>query len=134
MNEGFAAGDGYDRRAALVDGIHGLLNADALVEDIVRIVDLAATGAGQIASKQWLEHQHQGIALVTPQLLAQNVHPQADLLLQRNAHAGLLLACLTCLLDDTTLVPPEYTSLRYVKRFSLALQPHAMQASPREEG
>ena len=50
VDERLAAGDGDDGRAALVHRLQALLNAQALIQDFVRVVDLAAAGTGQIAT------------------------------------------------------------------------------------
>ncbi len=90
VKQRLAAGDGYDRGAALVDGVKGFLHADALVEDVIWIVDFSTAGTSEVAAKQGLKHQHQRIALLSPQLLAQDVHSEAYLLLQRDTHSRLL--------------------------------------------
>ena len=63
VEQRLAAGDGDGRRAAFVDRLHALLVRQALVQDLVRIIDLAAAGAGQVAAEQGLQHQHQRIRL-----------------------------------------------------------------------
>ena len=63
VQQRLAAGDRHHRRAALVDRLHALGDRQALVQDLGRIVDLAAAGAGQVAAEQRLQHQHQRVAL-----------------------------------------------------------------------
>ena len=46
---------------------------EALVENRVRIVDLAAAGAGEIAAEQRLQHQHERIALPAGEMLADDI-------------------------------------------------------------
>ncbi len=73
VDERLAARDGHHRRAAFIDRLQRVLDAHPLLQDLLRIVDLAAAGAGQIALEQRLQHQHQRIALVTAQLAAGDV-------------------------------------------------------------
>ena len=41
-----------------------LLGRELLLENVRRILHLAAAGAGQVAAEERLQHQHQRIALV----------------------------------------------------------------------
>ena len=67
-------------RTALVNRGEAVFEAEALIEDRRRIIDLSATGAGEIAAEQRLQHEHQRIALGPPDALGQNVGADADLL------------------------------------------------------
>ena len=69
VHERLAAGDAHDRRAALVHRREALLDGQVLLEDLGRVLDLAAAGARQIAAEQRLEHEHQRIALPAGELL-----------------------------------------------------------------
>jgi hypothetical protein len=73
VNERLAARDGHHRRAALVNGVQAFLHGQAFVEDRVRIVDLAAAQAGEIAAKQRLEHEHQRVTLASGQPLLEQI-------------------------------------------------------------
>ncbi len=73
VQQGLAAGDGDDRGAAFVDGVECVLDRQALVQDLVRVVDLAAAGAGQVAAEQRLEHQHQRVSLTAGQMLPDHI-------------------------------------------------------------
>src|SRR5476649_2409649 len=73
MDQRLAAGDRHHLRAAFVDRVETVPDREALVEDGIRIVDLAAADASQIAAKQRLEHQHQRIALAAQHLLLDKV-------------------------------------------------------------
>src|SRR5215467_13939359 len=55
VQQRLAAGDGDDRRAAFLCRVERVLDRDALVQDLGRIVDLAAAGASEVAAKQRLE-------------------------------------------------------------------------------
>src|SRR6185437_7822991 len=59
MEQGLAAGDRDNGCAAFIDRFEALLNAEALIEDRIGIIDLAATGASEVAAEQRLEHQHE---------------------------------------------------------------------------
>ena len=63
VQQRLAAGDRDHRRAAFVDRLQALRDRQALVQDRIGIVDLAAAGAGEIAAEQRLQHQHQRVAL-----------------------------------------------------------------------
>ena len=80
VDERFAAGDRDDRRAAFLDRGERLVKADPPVEDGLGIVDLAASGAGQVAAEQRLQHQHQRIAADAAEPLAEDIGPDTPLL------------------------------------------------------
>ena len=84
------AGNRHHRRAALIHSLKASLDAQALIEDLVGIIDLAAAGAGEIATEQRLQHQHQRIALAPRQVLAEDVAADAELLQKWDAHCGVL--------------------------------------------
>ena len=73
VDQRLAARDRHHRRAAFVDRVEAFLHRQPLVEDRVRIIDLAAADAGEIAAEQRLEHQHQRIALAPRQALLHDV-------------------------------------------------------------
>ena len=83
VDERLAARNGDHRRAALVDGVEAFLDRQALVEDGVRIIDLTATSAGEIAAEQRLQHQHQRIALTPGQTLTHHIGADLHFLSQR---------------------------------------------------
>ena len=69
MHQRFAAGDGNHRRAALVHSLETLFGAEFRLQDVRRILDLAATRTGQIAAEQRLQHQYKRIPLASLKLL-----------------------------------------------------------------
>ena len=73
-------------RAALFDGLKALLGRELLLQNVGRVLDLAAAGAGEIAAEQRLEHQHQGIALSPAQMLAKNIAADCYGLAKRYSH------------------------------------------------
>ena len=58
---------------ALIDGAEALFRGEVLFEDLGRELNLAATGAGQVAAKQRLQHEHQRIPFATAQAVADHV-------------------------------------------------------------
>jgi len=58
-----------------------------LLENLIGVIDLAATRASQIAAKKRLEHEHQRVAFTAGQLLANDVGADARLLQKGNRHA-----------------------------------------------
>jgi hypothetical protein len=73
VDQRFAARNGDHRRAALVDGVETLLHRQALVQDSVGIIDLAATDAGEIAAEQRFQHEHERVTLASGKPLPQDV-------------------------------------------------------------
>jgi hypothetical protein len=63
---------------------------NAFVQDLVRIVDLAATGAGEIAAEQRLQHQHERIALAALDMLLDDVAADPGDLKKRDAQNSTL--------------------------------------------
>ena len=80
VEQRLSARDGNHRGPAFIRGGERLLDADAFVENMTGVVDLAATGAGEVAAKQRLQHQHQWITSDPAQLLSEDIHPHANLL------------------------------------------------------
>src|SRR5262249_43423161 len=90
MQQRLAAGNRHHRRAAFIDGLQAFANGEPLVQNLVRIVDLAATRASKIATEQRLEHEHEWIALATREMLKKHVGPDHGFLQKRNPQEGLL--------------------------------------------
>src|SRR5262249_35926521 len=65
--------DRHGRDAAFLDRAEALLGSQLLFQDMARILNLPAAGAGQIAAVERLEHQHERVPLPSLQLLAQDV-------------------------------------------------------------
>src|SRR5690606_6281238 len=72
-NQRLAARNRDDGGAALVDGTQRFLDRHPLAQNLVGIVDLAATRASEVALEQRLEHEHERIALVALELLLEDV-------------------------------------------------------------
>ena len=86
MQKRLAAGDRDHGRAALFHCGKALLGRKLLFENVRRILHLAAAGAGQAATEERLEHQHQGIALDAGELLLQHIGGNRAHLGNRNSH------------------------------------------------
>src|SRR6185503_11231283 len=85
------------RGSALIDGLEALLDGEVLAEDLARILDLAAAGAGEIAAEQGLQHQDKRVLLALTQALREHVARHRPHLRDRYAHG---------------LRPPDLTRLR----------------------
>jgi hypothetical protein len=73
MQERFAAGNGDGGRAALIHCPEALFRRELHFEYVRWILNLATAGAGQIAAKEWLQHQHKRILLASLELLLDDV-------------------------------------------------------------
>ena len=73
MHERLAAGDGDHGRAAFVDRAETFFRSEIVLQDVGGVLDLAASGAGQVAAEQGLEHEHERILLAPGELLAQDI-------------------------------------------------------------
>src|SRR5690349_160341 len=92
VDQRLAARNGNHRRAALVDRVEAFLHGQTPVEDRVRIVDLAATGAGEIATEQRLKHENERIALAPHYFLLEQIAADSNLLEKWNGHSCLFLS------------------------------------------
>jgi hypothetical protein len=86
MEQRLATGEHHDRGTALIYGIEALVDAQALIEDGVRIIDLATAGASEVTTEQGLQHQNQRIPSYTFQVPTDNIGAYADHLAQRDGH------------------------------------------------
>ncbi len=91
MQQRLAAGNRDHRRAALFHCGKTLFGGELLFEDVGRILHLAASGAGQRAAEERLQHQRQGIALDARELLLQHIAGNRCHLRDRNSHLGINL-------------------------------------------
>ena len=73
MQQWLAAGDHVDRRIAFIDRREAIGGRQALIENLVWVIDLAATRAGEIAAEQGFEHQDERKALASRQALANHI-------------------------------------------------------------
>jgi len=65
VEQRFATGEHHDRGTTFVDGIEALVDAQALIEDCVGVIDFATAGAGEVAAKQRFQHQNERISPYT---------------------------------------------------------------------
>ena len=79
-------GNAHDRRSALVDGAQALLQRQVLLDDLRRVLDLPAAGAGKVATEERLQHEHQRVPLPALEFLAHNVAGDCIALRQGNGH------------------------------------------------
>src|SRR4029079_3763672 len=86
VDQRLAAGDRDHRRAALVGRVPALLGGHAAIEDRIRIVDLAAADAGEVAAKQRLQHQHERIAFAAKQFLLDQIPANTHFLEEGYSH------------------------------------------------
>src|SRR6516162_2994039 len=86
VEQRLATGEHDDRGPTFIDGIEALVDAQALIEDGVGIVDLATAGAGEVAAKQRFQHQDQRVSPYTFQVLSDDVGAYPDRLAQRDGH------------------------------------------------
>jgi len=71
---------------AFIGRCNAFIDAEPLIENRIWIIDLATAGAGKIAAKQRLQHQHQRIALYTLQMLGNHIGANSNRLAQWNGH------------------------------------------------
>src|SRR5918912_950573 len=73
VQERLATRNDDDRRATFIDSVEAFGDAQALIEDRIGVVDLTATGTGQVAAEQRLQHQHERVAFHAAQMRALNI-------------------------------------------------------------
>ena len=87
MHERLAAGDRDHRRARLLDRVERLLHRHPLLEDLLRVLDLPAERAREIALEERLELDEQRELVVPLDALLREVARDGDALAERDAHA-----------------------------------------------
>ena len=73
MHERLAAGDRHHGRSAFVNRAKTFFGRKIFLQNVRRVLNLAASGAGQVAAEQRLEHQHERILLAPGKLLPQHI-------------------------------------------------------------
>ena len=73
MHERLAARDADHRRSAFIDSAETLFGRELLLENMRRILNLAASRTGEVAAKERLQHQDQRVAFASLCLLLENV-------------------------------------------------------------
>ena len=90
VQQRLSTGDHHHRRAAFIHRLQAFGDRQALVQNLGGIVDLAAAGAGEVAAEQWLQHQHQRVALAPDQMLLDHIGADTQHLIQWNGHSNLI--------------------------------------------
>src|SRR3984893_5550332 len=93
MQQWLAAGDHHDWRAAFVDRREAVGERQALVENLVWIIDLTAARASEIAAEQGFEHQDERKALASRQALAHYIGADLSYLQNRYSQSVPLKIC-----------------------------------------
>ena len=91
MHERLSASHAHDRRSALVGSAHALLHREMLAEDLDGVLNLSAAGAGEIATEERFQHQHQRISLAAREPLLQEVPSYRCHLRRRDCHSAPLV-------------------------------------------
>ena len=86
MDQRLAAGNTDDRCAAFLGCRPTLFGCQTLIEDVVGVLDLAASGAGQIATEERFQHEDQGISLHPFEFLGEDIAGNRVHLRKRNSH------------------------------------------------
>ena len=98
VQQWFATGNRDHRRAAFLDRLDTFGDRHAAVQNFVGIIDLAAAGAGEVAAEQGLQHQDQGIAVLSFQTLLEYVAADGNRLTYWNTHGiDLSNRCADCI-------------------------------------
>ena len=84
MDERLAARDRDHRRARLLDRVERLLDRHPLLQDVLRVLDLPAERAGEVALEERLELDEQRELLHAPQLLLGQVAGDPERLAKRD--------------------------------------------------
>ena len=86
VEQRLAPGDRDHRRAALLDRGERRLWGHALTEDLRRVLDLAATGTGEIAREERFELDDQRVLLAFRQPLTREIRRHEEVLSDRYGH------------------------------------------------
>ena len=86
VDERLPARDAHDRRAALFRRRPALLRRQALVQDMIGILNLPAAGARKVAAKQGLQHEDERVPLDPLELPGEHVRCDGEHLRDRNCH------------------------------------------------
>jgi len=73
MDQWFATGDRDHGGSAFVGGGPALLGGQPFIQNVIRVLDLAATRTSEIATEEGLEHEDERVSLVAAQFLPDNI-------------------------------------------------------------
>ena len=90
MHERLAAGNRDHGRAAFVDCAETFFRGEIFFQDVGRVLNLAASGARQVAAEQRLQHEHQRILFASGELLLKNIARHGPHLRYGNGHSKLV--------------------------------------------
>jgi hypothetical protein len=62
------------------------LGCESFIENVIGILDFAATCAGKVTTEEGLEHEDKGIAFVATDFLSENIGGNCPSLANRNWH------------------------------------------------
>src|SRR5438552_18957845 len=91
MEQRLAARNRDHRRATLVDCLEAFLRRELPLQNVSWILDLAASGTGQVAAEQGLEHQDERVLFATGNLLPEHIRRHRPHLRNGNTHGSVNL-------------------------------------------
>jgi hypothetical protein len=121
MHERLATGNVHDRRARLFNGGKAFFRRELTLQHVGRVLDLAASRAGQVTAEEHLQHDHQRIALASGNLLLQDITGHSPHLRDWYGHSLLLCSLRRGTRPHTTVPPilPSFdASRRVIKRMA----------------
>jgi len=86
MDQRFATGDRDHGGSAFVGGSPALLGGQPFIENVIRVLDFAATRTRQVATEEGLEHEDERVSLVAAQFLPKNIGGDRPSLANRDWH------------------------------------------------
>ena len=87
MEQRLTAGNRYDRCTAFIHCGKALLGREMRPQHLGGMLDLATASTGEVAAKERLEHEHEGIPCVATQSLHGNVTQDGHHLSDGHTHA-----------------------------------------------
>jgi len=88
MDQRFATGDRDHGGSAFLGGGPTLLGGQPFIENVIRVLDLAAARTSEIATEEGLEHEDEWVSLVAAQFLPENIRGDRPSLADRDWHRG----------------------------------------------
>src|SRR5215472_19003938 len=101
VDERLTSGEGHHRCPALLDRVGALLDRQSPGQDVVRVLDLAATSAGEVALIERFQLQHQRELLDASNALLHDVEADGQLLSQWYADCLHLLSPASAIVGKT---------------------------------
>ena len=88
MQQRLAPRNGDHGGSTFVDRLETLFRGEVSTQDVGGILNFPAARAGQIAAKEWFQHQNQRISFDAPQLLAEDITCDSPHLRNRHTHSN----------------------------------------------